>query len=104
VYIDPQFFVSASQAQKGRVKLQFKQVSKELYDYLLIYEKYKTDLGALPAGQLASPPGNIQARAGHFWRFRPPGKAVLFRRTLLIFSPKKKFLFRVGVSPETLFY
>jgi hypothetical protein len=66
VYIDPQFFVSASQAQKGRVKLQFKQVSKELYDYLLIYEKYKTDLGALPAGQLASPPGNIKNGLGIF--------------------------------------
>jgi hypothetical protein len=66
VYIDPQFFVSSTTAQKGRVKLQFKLVSKELYDYLLIYEKYKTDLGALPANQLPSPPGNIQHGLGIF--------------------------------------
>jgi hypothetical protein len=46
--------------------LQFKLVSKELYDYLLIYEKYKTDLGALPANQLPSPPGNIQHGLGIF--------------------------------------
>jgi hypothetical protein len=66
VYIDPQFFVAPSVAQKGRVRLQFKLVTKELYDYLLIYEKYKTDLGALPASQLPSPPGNIQHGLGIF--------------------------------------
>jgi hypothetical protein len=64
VYIDKQFFTDAS--QKGRVRLQLKSVSKELYNYLELYEKYKTDFGSVPTNQLVSPTGNIQKGLGIF--------------------------------------
>ena len=63
VYIDKQFFVSQ---QKGRVRLQLKSVSKELYNYLKLYEKYKTDFGSVPTNQLISPTGNIENGLGIF--------------------------------------
>ncbi|MEO6915367.1 MAG: DUF4249 family protein [Chitinophagaceae bacterium] len=59
IFVDPQFFVSTDATQKGRVRIQAKLVSKELYDYFLVYEKYKTDFGIVPSGQLISPTGNI---------------------------------------------
>jgi len=64
VYIDKQFFVNTQ--QKGRVRLQLKSVSKELYNYLKLYEKYKTDFGSVPTNQLISPSGNITNGLGIF--------------------------------------
>ena len=64
VYIDKQFFVDSR--QKGRIRLQLKSVSPELYNYLKLYEKYKTDFGSVPANQLISPTGNIQNGLGVF--------------------------------------
>jgi hypothetical protein len=64
VYIDKQFFVDPK--QKGRVRLQLKSVSQELYDYLKLYEKYKTDFGSVPTNQLVSPTGNIENGLGIF--------------------------------------
>jgi hypothetical protein len=66
VYIDPQFFVAAGTPQLGRVRLQLKAASKDLFDYLMLYEKYKTDFGSVPASQLISPDGNIQNGIGIF--------------------------------------
>ncbi|WP_205513803.1 DUF4249 domain-containing protein [Longitalea arenae] len=64
VFIDKQFFVDPK--QKGRVRLQLKSVSKELYNYLKLYEKYKTDFGSVPANQLVSPSGNVENGLGIF--------------------------------------
>jgi hypothetical protein len=64
VYIDKHFFIDPQ--QKGRVRLQLKSVSKELYNYLKLYEKYKTDFGSVPTNQLTSPTGNIQNGLGIF--------------------------------------
>lgn len=59
LYIDPQFFVATDPTQRGRVRFQIKLASKELFDYFLVYEKYKTDFGLVPSSQLVSPTGNI---------------------------------------------
>lgn len=59
IFVDSQFFVSADPAQRGRVRIQAKLVSRELYDYFLVYEKYKTDFGIVPSSQLISPTGNL---------------------------------------------
>lgn len=64
VYIDKQFFIDPK--QKGRVRLQLKSVSRELYSYLKLYEKYKTDFGSVPTNQLISPSGNIKNGLGIF--------------------------------------
>jgi hypothetical protein len=64
VYIDKQFFVDPK--QKGRVRFQLKSVSKDLYDYLKLYEKYKTDFGSVPTTQLVSPTGNVENGLGVF--------------------------------------
>jgi hypothetical protein len=64
VYIDKQFFTDP--AQKGRVRLQLKSVGRELYNYLKLYEKYKTDFGSVPTNQLVSPTGNVQNGLGIF--------------------------------------
>jgi hypothetical protein len=64
VYIDKQFFIDPQ--QKGRIRLQLKSVSKELYNYLKLYEKYKTDFGSVPTNQLISPSGNIENGLGIF--------------------------------------
>jgi hypothetical protein len=66
VYIDRQFFIGATAPQKGRVRIQLKSASREMYNYLLQYEKYKTDFGTVPANQLISPAGNIQNGLGIF--------------------------------------
>ncbi len=66
VYIDSQFFVSADGKQKGRVLLQLKSASRELYDYLFSYEQYKTEFGTLTTTQLSSPAGNISNGVGIF--------------------------------------
>ena len=64
--IDKEFFVSNAPDQKGRILLQIKSASKELYKYLITYEKYKTDFGSIPANQLSSPAGNVQYGLGVF--------------------------------------
>lgn len=61
IYMDPQFFVATDPTQRGRVRFQIKLVSKELFDYFLVYEKYKTDFGVVPSSQLISPTGNISS-------------------------------------------
>lgn len=50
----------------GYVVIMVKSVSPELYNYLFFYEKYKSDIGSVPTGQLYSPPGNIQNGLGIF--------------------------------------
>lgn len=64
--IDKEYFISEQEDQKGRVLLQVKSASRELYRYLITYEKYKTDFGSIPANQLASPAGNVQFGLGVF--------------------------------------
>lgn len=64
VYIDKHFFTDPQ--QKGRIRLQLKSVSRELYNYLKLYEKYKTDFGSVPTNQLISPTGNIENGLGIF--------------------------------------
>lgn len=64
--IDKEYFVSDEDDQKGRVLLQVKSASRDLYRYLITYEKYKTDFGSIPANQLASPAGNVQFGLGVF--------------------------------------
>jgi len=66
VYLDRQLFIATDPKKKGRVRLQVKSASKELYDYLLVYEKYKTDFGQVPSSQLISPIGNVQNGLGIF--------------------------------------
>jgi hypothetical protein len=64
--IDKSFFLSDEADQKGRVLLQVKSASRELYKYLITYEKYRNDFGSIPANQLASPAGNVQYGLGVF--------------------------------------
>ena len=66
VFVDRQFLIAAEAKQRGRIRIQLKSASKELYDYLLEYEKYKTDFGTIPSTQLVSPTGNIQNGLGIF--------------------------------------
>lgn len=51
---------------KGIVLIRIKSVGKDFYNYMLQYEKYKTDFGKMPVGQLTSPFGNIQNGLGIF--------------------------------------
>lgn len=64
--IDKEIFKTDNPDQKGRVLLQVKSASKDLFKYLITYEKYKTDFGSIPANQLASPAGNVQFGLGVF--------------------------------------
>lgn len=64
--IDRKYFSSENGQDPGRVLVQIKSVSPELYSYLFWYEKYKSDIGSVPPGQLYSPPGNIQNGLGIF--------------------------------------
>lgn len=65
-YVDRQLFRTEDRENVGRVLIQVKSVSPELYNYLFWYEKYKSDVSSLPPGQLYSPPGNIQNGLGIF--------------------------------------
>lgn len=69
-------FTAINPAEKGIVLIQVKSVDKPLYDYLLQNEKYKSDFGRMPVGQLTSPSGNIHNGFGIFggsfkreWKF-----------------------------------
>jgi len=64
--IDRKYFTADNDSSRGRVLVQVKSVSPELYNYLFWYEKYKSDIGSVPPGQLYSPPGNIQNGLGIF--------------------------------------
>jgi hypothetical protein len=64
--IDRKYFTADNDTSRGRVLVQVKSVSPELYNYLFWYEKYKSDIGSVPPGQLYSPPGNIQNGLGIF--------------------------------------
>lgn len=66
VSVDRKYFKADYTQGLGRVLVQVKSVSLELYNYLFWYEKYKSDIGAVPPGQLYSPPGNIQNGLGIF--------------------------------------
>jgi hypothetical protein len=64
--IDRKYFLASDSLTLGRVLVQIKSVSSDLYQYLFWYEKYKSDVGSVPPGQLYSPPGNIQNGLGIF--------------------------------------
>jgi hypothetical protein len=64
--VDRKHFTSSDSSSRGRVLLQVKSVSPELYNYLFWYEKYKSDISSVPPSQLYSPPGNIQNGLGIF--------------------------------------
>lgn len=66
VAIDKSYFQAATPDQKGRVLIRVKSVSKELFDYLSSYEKYRSEFGVLPPSNLSSPVGNIQNGLGVF--------------------------------------
>lgn len=66
VLVDRKYFKAGDPHNPGRVLLQLKSVSAELYNYLFWYEKYRSDIGSVPPGQLYSPPGNIQHGLGIF--------------------------------------
>ncbi len=65
-WISMDHFIAANPQETGIVQVQVKSVSRELYDYLIRYEKYKQDFGNFGVGGLASPPGNIQNGFGVF--------------------------------------
>ncbi len=69
-------FESINPQDKGIVMIRIKSVDKVFFNYLLQYEKYKTDFGKMPIGELAIPTGNIQNGLGIFggsykreWKF-----------------------------------
>jgi len=66
IYLDPTFFVAMNNSELGRIRLQVKRCSKELFDYLVTYEKYRIDFSGLPSTQLNSPNGNISNGLGIF--------------------------------------
>jgi hypothetical protein len=59
-------FIAADPQETGIVQVQVKSVSKELYDYLLQYEKYNQDFGYFSVSSLTSPVGNVQNGFGVF--------------------------------------
>lgn len=64
--IDKSYFQASAPNQKGRVLIRVKSVSKDLFDYLSLYEKYRSEFGILPPQNLSSPTGNIQNGIGVF--------------------------------------
>ena len=64
--VDRKYFRDDKHNSPGMVVIMVKSVSPELYNYLFFYEKYKSDIGSVPTGQLYSPPGNIQNGLGIF--------------------------------------
>jgi hypothetical protein len=64
--VDRKYFRDDKHLVPGMVVIMVKSVSPELYNYLFWYEKYKLDVGAVPTGQLYSPPGNVQNGLGIF--------------------------------------
>ena len=64
--VDKTYFEASVPEQKGRVLVRIKSVSKELFDYLFDYERYRTEFGILPPANLSSPEGNINGGFGVF--------------------------------------
>ena len=64
--IDKSYFEAKVPEEKGRILVRIKSVSKELFDYLSQYEKYRTEFGILPSANLSSPEGNISGGFGVF--------------------------------------
>ena len=64
--IDKSYFEARVPEDKGRILVRIKSVSKELFDYLSQYEKYRTEFGILPPTNLPSPSGNINGGYGVF--------------------------------------
>jgi hypothetical protein len=60
------FYATSPQDYQGVVQIQVKSVSKELYDYLFMNEKYKQEFGNFNVTNLTSPVGNIQNGFGVF--------------------------------------
>lgn len=64
--VDKTYFEASGSNQKGRVLIRIKSISRELYDYLTLYEKYRSEFGVLPPSVLSSPAGNIVNGLGVF--------------------------------------
>ena len=64
--IDKSYFEAQVPEDKGRILVRIKSVSKELFDYLSQYEKYRAEFGILPPSNLPSPSGNINGGYGVF--------------------------------------
>lgn len=64
--IDKSYFEATVPEEKGRVLIRIKSISKELFDYLSMYEKYRVEFGILPPANLLSPSGNTQNGLGVF--------------------------------------
>ncbi len=64
--IDKAYFEAQVPADKGRILVRIKSVSKELFEYLSQYEKYRAEFGILPPSNLLSPSGNINGGYGVF--------------------------------------
>jgi hypothetical protein len=64
--IDKSYFEAKVPEEKGRVLIRIKSVSKELFDYLSMYEKYRAEFGIQPPANLSSPAGNIENGLGVF--------------------------------------
>ncbi len=60
------FFQAKTPEQTGQVIIKIKSVSKELYTYLLDYERYRNSFEVLPVQQLISPRGNVVNGLGVF--------------------------------------
>lgn len=66
IWITMDHFKASNPQENGIVQVQVKSVSKELYDYLIQYEKYNQDFGVFNVGSLTSPVGNVQNGFGVF--------------------------------------
>ena len=65
-WISMDHFIAANPQEAGVVQIQVKSVSKELYDYLFMNEKYRQEFGNFNVTNLSSPVGNIQNGFGVF--------------------------------------
>lgn len=64
--VDKTHFEAVSSGEKGRVLVRIKSISKELFDYLTLYEKYRSEFGVVPPANQSSPAGNINNGLGVF--------------------------------------
>lgn len=64
--VDKTHFEAVSPGEKGRVLVRIKSISKELFDYLTLYEKYRSEFGVVPPANQSSPAGNINNGLGVF--------------------------------------
>lgn len=64
--VDQSYFEAKVPEEKGIILIRVKSVSRELFDYLSQYEKYRTEFGIRSPASLASPSGNILNGLGVF--------------------------------------